>query len=217
MKKSVWTAILALCMTLALLPGTALAADGSSGEPYTGLGSYGIAGIVQNPAPMPFTDVTPDNWFYRDVDFVWKHYLMSGVSPTVFEPQTTTSRAMIWTVLARMQGVQLDGNSVPWYESGRNWAMREDVSDGADPQADVTREQLVTMLWRSAGQPAPGTEGDMNQYSDSGEVSGFAGMAVRWAVSVGLLRGYDGKLDPQGTASRAQIAALVTRYGEFIP
>ena len=56
-----------------------------------------------------------------------------------------------------------------------------------------------------------------NQYSDSSEVSGFAGMAVRWAVSVGLLWGYDGKLDPQGTASRAQIAALVTRYGEFIP
>ena len=140
---------------------------------------------------------------------------MSGVSPVAFAPRTTTSRAMIWTILARMQGVQMDANTVPWYEDGQRWVMSEDISDGANPQADVTREELATMLWRSAGMPAPGTAWDLSRFSDSDEVSSFALMAVRWAVSIDLLRGYDdGKLDPQGTATRAEIAAMVTRWGE---
>ena len=215
MKKRILTALLAFCMTAALLPGMALAADGTGGDPYAGLGAYGVSGIVLNPAPMPFTDVGRDNWFFEDVDYVWKHYLMTGVSPTGFGPQTTTSRAMIWTILARMQGVQMDEDTVPWYEDSRRWVMSGDISDGANPQADVTREELATMLWRSAGMPAPGEALDLSRFSDSDEVSSFALMAVRWAVSIDLLRGYDdGKLDPQGTATRAEIAAMVTRWGE---
>lgn len=217
MKQRILTAILAFCMVLALLPGAVLAADKPEDEPYAGLGAYGIAGIVLNPAPMSFTDVEPDDWFYGDVDYVWKHYLMNGVSAAAFEPQTTTSRAMIWTILARMQGVQMDENAVPWYEDGRRWVMSGDISDGANPQADVTREELATMLWRSAGRPAPGEAWDLSRFSDGGEVSYFALMAVRWAVSIGLLRGYNGELRPQGTATRAEIAAMVTRYGENIP
>lgn len=215
MKKRLLTAVLALCMSLTLLPGMALAAD--TDEPYTGLGAYGISGIVLNPAPMPFADVDRDNWFFADVDYVWKHYLMSGVSPASFAPRTTTSRAMIWTILARMQGVQMDGNTVPWYEDGQRWVMSEDISDGANPQADVTREELAAMLWRSAGMPAPGEASDLSRFGDRDAVSAFALTAVRWAVSVNLLRGYeDGMLCPQGTATRAEIAAMITRYGENI-
>ena len=215
MKKRILTALLAFCMTAALLPGMALAADGTGGDPYAGLGAYGVSGIVLNPAPMPFTDVGRDNWFFEDVDYVWKHYLMTGVSPTGFGPQTTTSRAMIWTILARMQGVQMDEDTVPWYEDSRRWVMSGDISDGANPQADVTREELATMLWRSAGMPAPGEALDLSRFSDSDAVSAYALTAVRWAVSVNLLRGYDdGKLYPQGTATRAEIAAMVTRWGE---
>lgn len=202
-------------MVLALLPGMALAADGTENEPYAGLGGYGVSGVVLNPAPMPFADVVRDNWFFGDVDYVWKHYLMSGVSPTGFAPRTTTSRAMIWTILARMQGVQMDENTVPWYEDSRRWVMSGDISDGANPQADVTREELATMLWRSAGMPAPGEASDLSRFGDGGAVSAFALTAVRWAVSVNLLRGYDdGMLYPQGTATRAEIAAMVTRWGE---
>lgn len=215
MKKRLLTALLALCMLLALLPGTALAGEGPESAPYAGLGAYGISGIVLNPAPMPFADVDRDNWFFGDVDYVWKHYLMSGVSPAAFAPQTTTSRAMIWTILARMQGVQMAEATVPWYEDGRRWVMSEDISDGANPQADVTREELAAMLWRSAGMPAPGAASDLGRFSDGDEVSAFALTAVRWAVSINLLRGYDdGKLYPQGTATRAEIAAMITRYGE---
>lgn len=214
MKQRLLTAILALCMALALLPGLALASEGPESEPYSGLGAYGISGIVLNPAPMPFADVDRDKWFFGDVDYVWKHYLMSGVSPAAFAPQTTASRAMIWTILARMKGVQMDGNTVPWYEDSQRWAMSEDVSDGTNPQADVTREELAAMLWRSAGMPAPGAASDLSRFSDGDEVSAFALTAVRWAVSIGLLRGYNGQLYPQGTATRAEIAAMVTRWGE---
>lgn len=175
------------------------------------VGTPGLSGITLNSAPMPFSDVRSSDWFYNDVDFMWKHYLMSGTSDYAFSPNATTSRAMIWTVLARMNGVRTDqyAGSV-WYERGKQWSQERGLTDGTNPMGEVTREQLVTMLWRNAGQPASSAE--ISQFSDAGTVSGYAQAAVRWAVSTGLLTGSDGKLNPQGTATRAQIAALVSRY-----
>lgn len=216
MKQRLLTAILALCMALALLPGLALASEGPESEPYSGLGAYGISGIVLNPAPMPFADVDRDNWFFGDVDYVWKHYLMSGVSPAAFAPQTTASRAMIWTILARMNNVKANGTGSLWYEKGLLWAKERGVTDGTDPMGDITREQLATTLWRNAGRPAPGAAADLSRFSDSGTVSEYAQTAVRWAASVGILNGSDGRIDPQGTATRAQVAAMVARYGDRI-
>lgn len=184
-------------------------------ELFTGLGTPGISGIVLNPAPLPFTDVQPQHWFYDNVDYVWKHYLMSGVSDTQFAPQLTTSRAMIWTILARMNNVRTDVNpGATWYERGMLWAMEQGVTDGTNPMGDITREQLAAMLWRNAGRPAPGAAADLTQFSDSNAVSGYAQTAVRWAVSVGILNGSNGEIDPQGTATRAQVAAMAARYGD---
>ncbi|MDE7242920.1 MAG: S-layer homology domain-containing protein [Oscillospiraceae bacterium] len=184
-------------------------------EPFTGLGTPGISGIVLNPAAMPFTDVNANSWYYNSVDYVWKHYLLSGVSDTQFSPNTTTSRAMIWTLLARMNNVRTDINpGSTWYEKGMLWAMEQGVTDGSSAMSDITREQLATMLWRNAG--SPGGTVELNQFSDSGSVSGYALSAVRWAVATGILQGSDGKLNPKGTATRAQVAAMVMRYGERI-
>ncbi len=185
-------------------------------EIFTGLGTPGISGIVLNPAPMPFTDVQPQDWFYDNVDYVWKHYLMSGVTETQFSPNVTTSRAMIWTILARMNNVKANGTGSLWYEKGLLWAKERGVTDGTDPMGDITREQLATMLWRNAGRPAPGAAADLSRFSDSSTVSEYAQTAVRWAASVGILNGSDGRIDPQGTATRAQVAAMVARYGDRI-
>ena len=184
-------------------------------ELFTGLGTPGISGIVLNPAPLPFTDVQPQHWFYDNVDYVWKRYLMSGVSDTRFAPQLTTSRAMIWTILARMNNVRTDVNpGATWYERGMLWAMEQGVTDGTNPMGDITREQLAAMLWRNAGRPAPGDAADLTQFRDSNAVSGYAQTAVRWAVSVGILNGSNGEIDPQGTATRAQVASMAARYGD---
>lgn len=185
-------------------------------EPFTGLGTPGITGIVLNPAPMPFTDVQPKDWFYDNVDYMWKHYLMSGVTDTQFSPNVTTSRAMIWTILARMNKIKANGSGNLWYEPGMLWAMEQGVTDGTSPLGDITREQLATMLWRNAGKPTPGAAADLSRFSDSSSVSDYAQTAVRWAASVGILQGNDGRIDPLGTATRAQVAAMVARYGDRI-
>lgn len=197
------------------VPGTEHTAQEPSGEAFTSLGTPGIAGIVLNPSPMPFTDVRVGSWFYNNVDYVWKHYLMSGVSDTQFAPGTTTSRAMIWTILARMNNIRTDINpGSTWYERGMLWAMERGVTDGSHPMNDITREQLAVMLWRNAG--SPGGTADLNKFSDSGSVSDYAVSAIRWAVTNGILQGSDGKLNPKGTATRAEVAAMVQRYGERI-
>ena len=94
--------------------------------------------------------------------------------------------------------------------------MEQGVTDGTSPLGDITREQLATMLWRNAGKPTPGAAADLSRFSDSSSVSDYAQTAVRWAASVGILQGNDGRIDPLGTATRAQVAAMVARYGDRI-
>ena len=166
-----------------------------------------------NPAPMPFVDVPSDSWFYSSVDYVWKHYLMSGVSATHFSPSSKTSRAMVWTILARLQGVPANTSpAAAWYENARQWAVNQGVSDGTAPDGDVTREQLAVMLWRAAGSPSAAAE--LSGFGDSGLISGYAQDAMRWAVEQGIMRGADGMLNPQHTASRAEVAVMLTQYVE---
>lgn len=182
-------------------------------EAFTGLGAPGISGIALRPGAMPFTDVRANDWFYTSVEYMWKHYLMSGVSDTRFDPNAPTTRAMIWTILARMNNVRTDINpGSTWYERGMLWSMEQGLTDGSEPMANITREQLATMLWRSAG--SPGGTADLSRFSDSAKISGYAESAVRWAVGIGVLNGSGGTLNPQGTAARAEVAAMVARYGE---
>lgn len=181
-----------------------------SGDSFSGLGTPGISGIALNPSPMPFTDVSVSDWYYHSVDYVWKHYLMSGTSDTHFAPNQTTSRAMIWTILARMHHIRTDINSSgTWYEKGMLWAIEQGITDGSNPMGNITREQLAVMLWRNAGKANSG--GSLDRFSDAADVSSYAVSAVQWAVSCGILQGSDGRLNPQGTATRAEVAAMVMR------
>ena len=109
--------------------------------------------VVEPEQPeLPFSDVAEQDWFYDAVVYVYENELMNGTSATTFSPSVTTSRAMMLTMLARYDGVDTSTGST-WYEAGAAWAVAEGVSDGTNLEADLTREQLVTMLWRYAGSP----------------------------------------------------------------
>ena len=161
---------------------------------------------------LPFTDVDVDDWFYSAVKYVYDNDLMNGTSATQFSPFMTTSRAMILTILARYNGVDTSTGAT-WYEAGVAWAVENGVSDGTNLEAAVSREQLVTMLWRLVGSPV--IECDLTAYPDSGSVSGWAAQAMAWAVDTGIIIGTGaGTLNPQGNATRAEVAAMLARFAE---
>ena len=161
---------------------------------------------------LPFADVAESDWYYDAVQYVYENELMNGTSASTFSPFVTTSRAMILTILARYDGVDTSAGST-WYEAGAVWAIAEGVSDGTNLEADLTREQLVTMLWRYAGSPA--AAGDLSGYPDGASVSDWAAEAMLWAVDSGIITGNEaGALNPQGTATRAEVATILMRYLE---
>lgn len=159
---------------------------------------------------LPFVDVKPEAWYYDAVSDVFEQGLMTGKSDTVFGPQDGMTRAMAWTVLGRMSGEELAGGGTPWYQEAQNWAVAESLSDGSAPERTLSREELVTMLWRAEGSPA--AEADLSAFTDGETVSDWAVPAVRWAVSEDILKGSSGKLNPSGTATRAEVASLLTRF-----
>lgn len=166
------------------------------------------------PEALPFVDVAGDAWYYGDVRYVYENGLMTGDgSESVFNPGGGMTRAMLWTVLARLDGANTTGGN-PWYAPAQSWAQAKGVSDGEGPQEAVTREQLVTMLWRYLGSPAGET--GLEGFTDASLVSGWAAEAVSWAVSTGLLGGANGSLNPTGTASRAEVAAILARFAQSI-
>lgn len=161
---------------------------------------------------FPFYDVSAGAWYYDAVKYAWEHELMNGVSATEFSPNTTLNRAMIWTMLARLNGVNTDGGA-NWYAKAQEWAMAEGVSDGTDPMGAVTREQLVTMLWRFKGEP---TVDFLLTAKDADTVSSWAYEAMRWAVAEGIIEGDEnGMISPTATATRAQAAAIFMRFIEL--
>ena len=158
----------------------------------------------------PFIDVNERDWFYDAVVYVYNEGMMSGVEADVFSPDGSMTRAMFWTVLARIDGADTSGGLV-WYSAAQKWAISEGVSDGTEPNALITREQLATMLWRYAGEPEGNST--LDGFTDSGSVSYWAYGALVWAVENGIVTGMgDGILAPQGTATRAQAATMFMRY-----
>ena len=163
----------------------------------------------------PFTDVSESQWYYEAVCYAGKTGLMMGVSATEFAPDSLISRAMVWTVLARMSGADFVQKADPWYEGARVWAIENRISDGTDPNGLITREQLVTMLYRIVGSPAVSDPALVAaQYPDGSEVSTWAYEAVAWALQTDLLEGQDGFLLPGQSATRAQLAVLLMRFME---
>jgi hypothetical protein len=162
-------------------------------------------------AEMPFADVTTGDWFYDEVVYVYTNGLMEGVSDTRFAPKATMSRAMVWAILARIDGVSVTGPD--WIETAQAWALAEGVSDGTNPNGDVTREQFVTMLWRYVGEPA--STYSLAAFTDADSVNDWAAIAMAWAVENGIVDGVtDTTIAPQATATRAQCATMLMRFIE---
>lgn len=161
---------------------------------------------------MPFVDVHRTQWFYDSIYYVWSNDMMEGDSATTFNPDGTMTRAMFWAVLGRMDGQTITGTN--WVEQARNWAMREGVSDGTNPNDYVTREQMVTMLWRYAGEK--NGSANLNRYTDSGSVSGYAVEAMRWAIGTGVIQGVTSTtLAPKANATRAECATIFMRFDKM--
>lgn len=157
-----------------------------------------------------FVDVPTNHWGADAVNYVTAREIFSGTGVTTFAPEGAMNRAMIVTVLARLDGVDTTIGT-NWYDAGRQWAMRNGVSDGSAMQENLTREQLAAMLYRYAGSPS--VTGHLDAYADRAQVSGYAQQAMIWAVQNGLLTGKtSNSLDPQGQATRAQVAAILQRF-----
>ena len=150
---------------------------------------------------------TQDHWAKDAIDFVSARGLVNGMSATIYAPNNSTTRAQLWTILARQNDADLNGGNT-WFENAQNWAKDKGVSDGANPNAAINRAQMVTMLWRTMGQPAAT---DKVSFADVPAGSYYA-QAVAWAVENGITAGVGGgRFDPTATCTRAQIAAFLAR------
>lgn len=158
-----------------------------------------------------FSDVS-GHWARDQIDFVSARELFQGDGPTSFAPEQAMDRAMVITVLARLNDVDTAAPSGgAWYAQAMEWAVSRGISDGSDPEGQVTREQFVTMLYRAAGSPAA-TRRELH-FTDTPQISGYALDAMSWAVENGIVGGHgDGTLSPGGAATRAQTAAMLARY-----
>lgn len=162
------------------------------------------------PSALPFVDVSVNAWYYETVKAAYEAGLMNGVTDTEFAPNATLTRAMIWTILARASGVDTEGGAT-WYAKAQEWAVTNGVSDGEDPMGNVTREQLVTMLWRLNGSEV--MTGYIGNYIDTGDISEWANQAMLWAVQNGIIEGDENMaLAPKADTTRAQAATFFVRY-----
>ena len=153
-----------------------------------------------------FIDIR-DHWAEDEIDFVSARGLVNGMSATIYAPNNSTTRAQLWTILARQNDADLNGGNT-WFEDAQNWAKAKGISDGANPNAAINRAQMVTMLWRAMGQPAVGGTASFTDVS----ADSYYAQAVAWAVENGITTGVGGgKFDPTGTCTRAQIAAFLAR------
>ena len=187
-------------------PSSKPAEDGKTDEPQPDDGTY-----VNH-----YPDVQAGDWYSGAVQFVTEEKLMTGTGKG-FEPNAATTRAMLWTILARMDGADTNSTGA-WYAATQQWAEKTGVSDGTNPDGKITREQLATMLYRYAkerGMVKADAQADLSAFADGANVSPYAAEAMRWAVAAGIMNGMDGSLVPQGEATRAQMATMLMRYAKL--
>ncbi len=186
--------------------------------PVTPVTPSAPAQLPQNPnagETLPFTDVNANSWYYSGVKYAYKNGLMNGTGNGTFSPNADTTRGMIVTMLARLEGQNTSGT--PWYAAGQKWAMDAGISDGTNMPGAITREQLAAILFRYAKQKGydVSKSADLNGFADANTVSTYATDAMRWAVASGLIQGSNSKLSPKATASRAQVATILMRFMEL--
>ena len=151
---------------------------------------------------------TRNHWAKDAIDFVSARGLVNGMSATIYAPNASTTRAQLWTILARQNDADLTGGNT-WFENAQNWAKAKGISDGANPNGTINRAQMVTMLWRAMGEPAAASGAS---FADVPADSYYAG-AVAWAVENGITTGVGGgRFDPNATCTRGQIASFLYRY-----
>ena len=164
-----------------------------------------------------FTDVAGNAWYTSAVNYAVDKGLMNGTGEGKFSPEAATTRGMIVTILARLDGKNTSGT--PWYQAGQRWAMEYEISDGTNMTGAITREQLVTMLFRYAvknGLEAVTLSENLTQFTDASDISAWAVSAMQWAVGQGLIQGSNGQLRPQANASRAEVATILMRFCELL-
>ena len=150
---------------------------------------------------------TRNHWAKDAIDFVSARGLVNGMSATIYAPNNSTTRAQLWTILARQADADLTGGAT-WFENAQNWAKEKGISDGANPNAAINRAQMVTMLWRAVGQPVAGSTANFADVS----ADAYYASAVAWAVENGITTGVgNGKFDPNATCTRGQIATFLYR------
>ncbi len=191
------------------------------------LGSFSAAASAAE-LPSPFEDVGSTSWFYEDVAYVYANGLMTGTGQTTFSPFSAMSRGMLITVLYRIASEPEVTAACPfrdvkpgsYYERPITWASANRIVNGVSetefaPDQTATREQIVTILHRFARHSgsAADASAELTAFRDSDRVSAYAVDAMKWAISLGIISGTDEKkLEPQGTAQRAQVAAIIHRY-----
>ena len=188
--------------------------------------------VDENPGAgaNPFTDVSEKDWFYGDVMFVYENGLMLGTSKTLFSPHGTATRGMMATILWRMEGSPApkgknsftDVEAGKWYADAITWTAENGIfagygKDKFGPDDPITREQLAAIFYRYADYKGYNltVKGNLDKFKDADKVTDYAKTAMQWAVGSGLMKGKSGNLlDPQGTATRAEIAAMLHRFIE---
>ena len=193
---------------------------------------YALWRVDKNPntGANPFTDVSEKDWFYGDVMFVYENGLMLGTSKTLFSPHGTATRGMMATILWRMEGSPApkgknsftDVEAGKWYADAITWTAENGIfagygKDKFGPDDPITREQLAAIFYRYADYKGYNltVKGNLDKFKDADKVTDYAKTAMQWAVGSGLMKGKSGNLlDPQGTATRAEIAAMLHRFIE---
>ncbi len=210
MKKRILSILLALIMVVGLLPAAVLAAE-TEGE------------------ALPFADVPEDAWYFDAVRYVSENGLMIGTGETTFDPEGTITRAMIVTILHRLEdGPTAEGMEFSdvaegkYYTAAVGWASANGIVNGFpdgtfQPNGDITREQLATILYRYAQfkgiDVSIGEETNILSYNDVFDTASYAMPAFQWACGAGLVSGTpEGDLNPKGTAQRAEVAQLMMMY-----
>ena len=201
--------------------------------PFTCYGSKSetLSGVmvIEVTGDLPFKDVKTTDWFYEDVAYVYNNDIMNGTAADKFEPNSTLTRAMVVTMLYRIEGepsVSYSGTfkdvtKNQWYTEAVEWAAKNDIVKGFDantfgPSRAITREQLAAILYRYASYKKLDTShgSSLSKFYDSDKVSSYAKDALEWAVYEGIMNGEAGNLKPTGTATRAQAAAMFHRFLE---
>ena len=189
-----------------------------------------VAFTVQTAPTMTFTDVDTGDWFYEAVQYAYGNGMMNGVGNNLFAPSSNLTRSMIAQVLYNLEGTPVGSSGVftdvaagQWYADAVNWAAANDIVGGYGngkfgPEDDITREQMAQILYNYATFKGydVSVQGNLSVFNDGATTSDWALSAMKWAVGSGLLQGYNGNLNPIGTATRAEVAQILMNFCENI-